>query len=208
MHILDPPHIFCCHNIRSVRCSVLSPLPIRARPARYCPRKALPVPDVSTSHKEFSPVGLLVCSVTSVCRLPRRTSLVGLRATGDIVPAARRVSLLRRPLRPSMGLLLSLLSLLMSLLLPLPLVILLSSVVLLVRRLRAPIPIISELLLLLLSLDSAALPFVLLPMPLVMLLLSICCLRRRRLFPNSTVPKPLLLLLMVLPSAAPLPRCF
>ena len=103
-----------------------------------------------------------------------------------------------------MGLLLSLLSLL----LPLPLVILLSSVVLLVRRLRATIPIISELLLLLLSPESAALPFVLLPMPLVMLLLSICCLRRRRLFPNSPVPEPLLLLLMVLPSAAaPLPRC-
>ena len=102
-----------------------------------------------------------------------------------------------------MGLLLSLLSLL----LPLPLVILLSSVVLLVRRLRAPIPIISELLLLLLP-ESAALPFVLLPMPLVMLLLSICCLWRRRLFPNSTVPEPLLLMLLVLPLAeAPLPRC-
>ena len=105
-----------------------------------------------------------------------------------------------------MGLLLSLLSLLLSL----PLVILLSSVLLLVRRLLPPIPIISDELLLLLSPESAALPFVPLPMALVIFLLSLCRLRRRRLFPNSTIPgvlPPLLLLLLVVPlAAAPLPR--
>ena len=100
-----------------------------------------------------------------------------------------------------MGLLMSL----VSLLLPLPLVILLPSVLLLVRRLLPPIPIISELLLL--SPASAALPFVPLPVPLVMLLLSLCRLMRRRLFPNSTIPEPLPLLLVLPLASAPLPRC-